>query len=67
MGMEQLITPKEAATALKVELPTIYTWVARRQIPFQKVGRALRFSPSALTAWLAGQARPPSNSSEVQP
>jgi excisionase family DNA binding protein len=50
--MENLIGPEEASKALAVELATIYTWVARRKIPFVKVGSALRFRPSALQAWL---------------
>src|SRR5438132_892379 len=46
--MERLMTPVEAAELLRVELDTVYTWVSQRRIPFQKVGRALRFSPRAL-------------------
>jgi excisionase family DNA binding protein len=56
--MEKLIKPQEAAELLGVSLHTLYTWVHRRQIPFQKVGHALRFSPAALSEWLAKQARP---------
>ena len=58
--MEQLIKPKQAAELLGVSIHTLYTWVQRRQIPFQKVGHALRFSPTALSTWLAGQAVPAS-------
>jgi excisionase family DNA binding protein len=56
--MEKLIKPQEAAELLGVSLHTLYTWVHRRQIPFQKVGHALRFSPRALDEWLEGQASP---------
>jgi excisionase family DNA binding protein len=63
--MEKLIRPQEAADLLGVSLHTLYTWVHRRQIPFQKVGHALRFSPTALSAWLATQASPaPSRSAQ---
>jgi excisionase family DNA binding protein len=54
--METLLTPAEAAHRLRVSVSTLYTWAYRRQIPFQKVGGALRFSPQALEQWLAGQA-----------
>jgi len=57
--MERLLNPSEAASLLAIKLSTLYTWAARHQIPVQKVGRALRFSPSALSAWLAQQACPP--------
>ena len=50
--MEHLITPLQAADLLGISLPTVYTWVARRKIPYVKVGSALRFRPSALEAWL---------------
>jgi excisionase family DNA binding protein len=54
--MEHLLRPSETADILGIKVSTLYTWVARREIPFQKVGRALRFAPSALTKWLARQA-----------
>ena len=57
--MEKLLTPSEAAELLGVKLSTLYTWAARRQMPVQKVGRSLRFSPAALARWLAVQARSP--------
>jgi excisionase family DNA binding protein len=50
--MEHLIGPAEAAKVLGVSVPTVYTWVARRKIPFVKAGTALRFRPSALEAWV---------------
>lgn len=53
--MEKLLSPREAAEILGVSLPTLYTWTYRRQIPAQKVGRLLRFSPAALQRWLKGQ------------
>ena len=57
--MEHLLNPSEAAQLLGVSVSTVYTWAYRRRIPVQKVGRALRFSPSALAKWLADQARSP--------
>jgi excisionase family DNA binding protein len=56
--MERLLTPAETAELLRIEVETLYTWVSKRRVPYQKVGRALRFSPPALRAWLATQAWP---------
>ena len=55
--MEKLLSPQEAADLLGVKPCTVYTWAYRRQIPSQKVGRLLRFSPSALQRWLKEQER----------
>ena len=57
--MERLLSPKEAAELLNVSLSTVYTWAYRRQIPVQKVGRALRFSHVSLQRWLKEQERQP--------
>jgi excisionase family DNA binding protein len=57
--VEKLLKPSEAAALLGVKVSTLYAWAARRQIPTQRVGRSLRFSPSALSKWLATQARSP--------
>ena len=43
--MEKLLSPQEAADLLGVKTCTVYTWAYRRQIPSQKVGCLLRFSP----------------------
>ncbi len=58
--VEHLFDPPTTAKILNVKLPTIYTWVARRKIPFLKVGAALRFRPSALEAWLKEREHLPS-------
>jgi excisionase family DNA binding protein len=57
--IEHLLTPHETAEYLGVRVNTIRTWARRGQIPVQRVGRCLRFSPTELTDWLATQARPP--------
>jgi len=56
--IEKLLRPSEAAALLGVKVSTLYAWAARREVPVQKVGRALRFSPAALSKWLAAQASP---------
>jgi len=57
--MERLMSPREAAELLGVKVCTVYSWAYRRQIPVQKVGRLLRFSPTALQRWLRDQERKP--------
>ncbi len=59
--MEQLLKPAEAARLLAVSIETLYTWAQRRQIPTQRVGHALRFSPRALKRWLSGRQERPSD------
>ena len=44
--MEHLMKAKEVAALLKVAKTTPYAWAYRRQIPFVKVGRSLRFKQS---------------------
>jgi excisionase family DNA binding protein len=39
----RLLRPEEAAEYLGLSLATIYTKACRRQLPFVKVGRCLRF------------------------
>lgn len=41
--MIDLCTPKELATLLKVPSKTIYYWVSKKEIPYIRVGRHLRF------------------------
>jgi len=55
--LEPFLTVEEAAALLRVKRNTLYTWAYRRQIPSQKVGKALRFRREDLEAWLKGQAR----------
>jgi len=55
--MEKLLSPQEAAALLGVKVCTVYTWAYRRQIPSQKRGPLLKFSPAALERWLKNQER----------
>ena len=52
-----LLTIDEAAKLLRVKRSTLYSWVHRRQIPFQKVGSLVRFRKDDLEAWLEAQRR----------
>lgn len=55
--MELLLTPQEAAQILRIKLRTLYTWAYRRQIPSQRVGKALRLRREEIEKWLNAQAR----------
>jgi hypothetical protein len=53
-----LLTPKEAATRLKVST----SWLAKARMrgdgpPFIKVGRAIRYSDAALIQWVKSRQR----------
>jgi excisionase family DNA binding protein len=49
---DQFLTIKEAATLLKLAVPTIYSMVSRRAIPYMKRSQRLYFSRDELTKWL---------------
>jgi excisionase family DNA binding protein len=50
--MEELLSPKEIATLLKVSVPTIYSWAQRGIIPCYKLGMCVRFSRDDLLEFL---------------
>lgn len=52
MTNEQLLTPTEVATQLRKSRSWVYAASARGELPCTRVGRDLRFSPSALARWL---------------
>lgn len=43
------------AQTLSVSPKTLYYWVGRREVPFLKVGRHLRFDPVAVVDYFAAQ------------
>jgi excisionase family DNA binding protein len=47
-----LWTPEDAAGFLRVTMPALYQMVYRRDLPFLKIGRRLRFDPNRIRAWL---------------
>lgn len=49
---EGLLTVQKAAQYLAVSVSTLYGWVWQRRIPFVKIGRALRFDPHDLKAFI---------------
>lgn len=53
--MANLITPAELADMLHVSVGHIYRLVARRQVPFVKLGGAVRFRRESIERWISGQ------------
>ncbi len=47
-----LLTVQDAAKYLAVSVSTVYGWVWQRRIPFVKIGRAVRFDPRDLEAFV---------------
>lgn len=57
--MEDLLEPHTVGDALKVSLGTLRLWRATGRGPaFVKVGRQVRYRPSAVEAWLAAAEQP---------
>lgn len=52
---ENLWDIKQTAAALSVPVKTLRDWVYRRRIPFKRVGRLIRFSPSDLQHWIQSE------------
>ncbi len=51
--MEQLYTPAQVSEALGVSVKTLEKWRwERRNLPYVKLGTAVRYKESDLTAWL---------------
>lgn len=55
MSTENLIDVHGAAALLCMSETWVYQRVAANEIPFVKLGRAVRFDPSALRAWATQQ------------
>lgn len=52
-GMEQrLLTTKETVVYLGLSIDNLYQKISRRQIPFLKIGKSLRFDKTALEEWI---------------
>lgn len=51
-AVPQLLTVRDVAKLLQVHEKTIYAWVSRGELPCVRVGKCLRFDPSAVSRWL---------------
>jgi excisionase family DNA binding protein len=50
--MLRLLTPEELSEMLGVSIHTIYQWTCKRQVPFIKVGKLVRFPYDDVISWL---------------
>lgn len=57
--LEELLDVEDVGRILKKKRDAIYKMAERRQIPHYRIGKTLRFSPSAIQAWLAERAARP--------
>lgn len=53
-----LLRPRDAARALAISERTLWELTRRGSIPCVRVGRAVRYSPLDLKAWIEAQKRP---------
>jgi excisionase family DNA binding protein len=54
--METLIDITELGKLTSIKAATLRKYVAKRKIPFVKVGRLVRFRPSEIDSWIASRA-----------
>ncbi len=50
--IRRLISIQEAAAYTGLAVPTLYTMVSQRRIPYVKVGRLTKFDVGLLDAWI---------------
>ena len=47
---------RDCAEYLGISKGTLYVWVCRRKIPYQKVGRLVKFDLNVIEEWLKASA-----------
>ena len=52
-----LMDVEQAATYLGISAHTLRKWVQRREIPYYRIGRQIRFTPEQLSAFVAANAQ----------
>ncbi len=57
MEAVKLLTPRQVADLLQVREQTLATWRcnARHDLPFVRIGRAIRYRPEDVEKWLASR------------
>jgi excisionase family DNA binding protein len=50
--MDAYLTVSELAELLKMQEQTIRRWILKREIPYCKIKRAVRFRPSEIEKWV---------------
>jgi PTS system nitrogen regulatory IIA component len=59
MSEEQLMSVRELADYLRVNISTVYIWSQRGQIPALKMGKMWRYRRSEIDQWLRERRSPP--------
>jgi PTS system nitrogen regulatory IIA component len=65
MPDDQLMSVKELADYLQVNISTVYLWSQRGQVPAMKVGNMWRYRRSEIEEWLNQRRSPPIGQDEV--
>ncbi len=52
MAKEKLLSAKQVAEILGLEVSTIYDWVYRRKIGYIKIGSLLKFDPATVENYI---------------
>lgn len=60
-----LLTAEQAAEYLNISLWTLRQWCSQRRIPCIKLGRAVRFDPVSLAAYVAAHTQPAERDGEA--
>lgn len=55
----RLLTIKEVSEYIGLAVPTLYTMVSQRRIPFVKMGRLTKFDREELDRWITRQSVKP--------
>jgi PTS system nitrogen regulatory IIA component len=67
MADESLMSVKELAAYLQVDMSTIYLWSQRGQIPAMKVGNMWRYRRSEIDTWLESRRSQPADPRAADP
>jgi len=54
-SVELLLTPAEAAKALKISERKLWTLTNQKLVPHIRIGKSVRYRPESLRIWLAQQ------------
>ena len=55
--MELYLDVKDVARAMNVSVQTIRRYVLKKEIPYVKINRAVRFKPFEIEKWIDGKKR----------
>lgn len=64
--MEKYLTIDEVCSILQVKRHYIYRLTSRKQIPFVKLGRFLRFERDKIEEWLKDKAQKPEDIEKIK-